>query len=236
MMKEPTKLERAVAWYAENAYARATVSGIGSLVPFAGAAVDAFLGTMGTELAERRRDALFAELRAILSRLDESKVDKDYFRSEEWADLLLKAIYSSAQTRDAEKIKLFAAILAGAATQERPIDLDVEAVLGTLANLTPVEITIAGKMYEAVEADPTVFVDGLPTPPVDADAEFHMKRLEAAGLVAARQPNGMTFQHMVTYHLTPTFYRIIAMLRGVGYAPTTDQSESDDNHEATPGE
>jgi hypothetical protein len=114
--------------------------------------------------------------------------------------------------------------------------LDVEAVLGTLANLTPVEIAIAGKMYEAVEADPTVFVHGLPTPPVDADAEFHMKRLEAAGLVTARQPNGMTFQHMVTYHLTPTFYRIIAMLRSVGYAPTTDKPGSDDNHEVTPGE
>jgi hypothetical protein len=217
-MGKPRKLDAVVEWYTSNPYARAAVSGAASLVPFAGAAVDAWLGTVGSALAEHRRDALIAELHNYLDRLDESKVDKEYLQSEAWADLLMQGIQSSVRTRDTEKIRLFAAILAGAATTDGPTDLDVEAVLGTLANLTSVEIGIAGQMYETVRREPHVFIDGCPLPNV-ADADFHMKRLEAAGLVVAKQPMGMTFQHMENYHLTPTFHRLVAALRNVGYEP-----------------
>jgi hypothetical protein len=227
-MDKSERVSAAAEWYASNPYVRAAVSGVASLVPIGGAAVDAWLGTKGSALAERRRDALIAELHNLLARLSEDKVDKEYFQSEAWADLLMQAIQSSTRTGDTEKIRLFAAILAGAATIDGPVDLDMEAVLGTLADLTPVEIGIAGQMYDAIRQEPHVFIDGCPAPNVP-DADFHMKRLEAAGLVAARQPMGMTFQHMENYHLTPTFHRIIAALRNVAYEPSGTAAEATDN-------
>src|SRR5262249_11307569 len=158
----------------------------------------------GAEIRDRRIEELIRTLHEQARVIDESKVNLSFFKTEEWGDLLLRTMDGSARTRSEEKRRLYAAILLGAASTERPNDLDVEALLDSLSDLTEKDVLIAAEVYKTVHGDTAAFIDGLGVPD-QPDAEFHIQRLRAAGLLV--ELDQTFFGGPRKYTVTDTFRR-----------------------------
>jgi len=194
--------------YASNPILRAAAQ----LIPYAGPSIDAILGTFGGNLGQRRLQALFEELRVMMSQLEEEKVDKAFIEGEEWIDLLIQAIAASIRTRSRDKIRWYAAILAGAARVDRPPDLDLEGALAVLASLSPAEVQFARYLFDHSNAGQQLVKKTAISR--EADQEFRLRRLEATGLISeviATYAGVSGGEFMVT----PTFTRIMKLVSSV---------------------
>lgn len=167
---------------------------------------------------ERRNslvNAFLAELAARLEGIQMAKLDKEFVGSEEFQTAILRAFDAARGIGSAEKRRLIAAALAGAASTDRPHGLDVEAIVDTLGNLTPIDLELARLVWvEAGGSAPKAIVTSVTGPPDYADLLFHLKRLEAAGLVA--DTAGKNLDYGGQYDLTPTFHRLMALLEAGG--------------------
>jgi len=90
---------------------------------------------------------LFEELRKEMSSISEGKVDRKYLESEEWFDLVIKAIEAAVRTRHKEKINLYARVLRGAVTIQNRQEFSPEEYVAVLTELTLREIEVAQVIY-----------------------------------------------------------------------------------------
>lgn len=212
--------DRAVEIYSSTGWLWAGVQ----LIPFGiGGAIDVLVTTRGAALVERRLTAFIEELRGAAERLGEEKVDRAFLDTEEWDDLVIRAMRSAADTRDREKIRLYAALLVGAAATDRDRDVDLESLLSAIAELSPLEIRLARSIYEMQKLDvdrdlelTEVVARGWGDPakyPAEAMANltFHLKRLERTGLVS--EITGAYWDYTGgAYRVTMTFRRLMRYL------------------------
>jgi len=199
----------ALEHYATNAAARAAVAAI----PWFGGGVDALLGTAGTNRLANRMQVFFDELHdqlgAVEERLDHAVTEEDLF------DTALKAMRGALETGDRERVRILVAILVEAATVQTTESLDPEAVLTELLNLSSATLRVARQMYDEATAGWHPTNSGVPVP-YSADADFHVQRLEAAGLIQVLKPAGTMGAGLFSptrYEPTATFRRIMAMVR-----------------------
>jgi hypothetical protein len=83
-----------------------------------------------------------------LEAIDEQAIKKDYFKTPEGFDLLIKALDESRKTRSEEKRDLIARILAGAASTESEHGAySPEEYLNIIATLTVKELAVARTIY-----------------------------------------------------------------------------------------
>lgn len=206
--------DRAADAYSSTGWLRAGAAAI----PFIGGSIDALITTRASELFERRVTAFLEELQAAAARLEETKVDRRYLDSEDWHDLLLRAFRAAADTRDPEKVRLYAAILIGAAKVDGMPGLDPEAILASVADLSPAEIGLARVMYanETAPGDLSTmerWERTLADPPANVrdDVTFHLKRIERTGLIA--EETGTLWGYSGgAYFVTPTFRRLMEFI------------------------
>jgi hypothetical protein len=188
-----------------------------NLIPFVGPVVVQAINLYEGETRNRKLDGLLDEIRRQLSRLDESKLDRAFIETPEFEEAALKAFEAGRTTGDGEKRRLIAAALVGSVTTDRPPALDVEAVLDTLRVLTPTDLRLARTLYEEAGADSAWAIVRTVVAPADfPDRDFHMKRLEAAGLIASTA--GQNLSAHEEYLLTSTFRRLMALVEA---APAT---------------
>jgi hypothetical protein len=205
---QETAGDKALEWYAGQPMARAAVL----LIPYAGGSLDALLGTWGSSLAEQRRTAFIEELQASMEKLADDKVDRSWFQTEQWADLVIRAIRASMETRDRQKVRRYAQILAGSSLIGKPDTFDAEAVIGSLASLTPDEVALAGKIYNIATAGHG-FVDGTNLPDASAN-QYDLKRIESAGLIS-EEVGTMYGYGGGRYHVTSTFRQLMGVIQMV---------------------
>jgi len=204
----------AIDLYTRTGEVRALIAAI----PILGGPIDALISTRGSALAERRMLSLLDDLRESMTLIDGDKVDRTYLGSEEFADLMMRALRAAAQTRDREQIRVYAAILVGATTTERAADFDSESALSAIAELSPVEVELARLIHDRAQplgggvhgwGNP---YEWLPTQFKNDHLVFHLKRIERTGLihhVVRGGPVGPTVEY---YEVTPTFVRIMELL------------------------
>lgn len=119
-----------------------------SSVPYIGSALTTFFTAKWSETSRKRSEALFDKVGEELKALDERTIQKDYFKSEEGIDLLLKATQESVKTRSGEKRDLIAKILVGATTTDAARgEYLPEEYLNLIADLTEKELQIASTIY-----------------------------------------------------------------------------------------
>ena len=70
-----------------------------SCLPGVGSPVNELLAAKASKFTAQRWDALFGQMREAMEQLDTSKLDRDFFESEEFYDLLLRAMDGAARTR-----------------------------------------------------------------------------------------------------------------------------------------
>jgi plasmid stabilization system protein ParE len=160
---------RALSAYVNSPIMRAAVAAI----RYIGGAIDAFFGTWGAEVIQRRLDLLFEELESAAEKLEDGKVDKEYLHSEEFFDLLLRVFREASSTRHQDKIQLYARILVGSSNLDRPTNADPEDLLRVLAGLSPSQVGIARTMYQ-MSTDPTTARTGPILPPAGPSSEFNL--------------------------------------------------------------
>ena len=140
---------------------------------------------------------------------------------EQLLDSAVHAVRGATETGNREKVRTVAAALVGATSVDRPRDLDVESVIAALVSLTPADLMAARRLVEHL--GPGTFP---PPPELGPDALFYMARLQAAGLLesivlpasepTARHGPGYRTDPAIEFRLTPTFGRILALLRAGG--------------------
>lgn len=186
-----------------------------NLVPYVGPIMSQALSLYASQRRNRNLDALIDEIRDRLIALDGTKLDRAFVETTEFQEAAFRAFEAGRATSSANKRGLIAAALVGAATVGRPPGLDVEAILDTLRVLTPTDLDLARKLWDEAGGDePKAIVTEVVAPADFPDREFHLKRLEAAGLISSS--SGRHFDWTDQYLLTETFHRLMALMRAGG--------------------
>lgn len=188
-----------------------TVLGIAATV------VDASLMAHMGGRVEQNREELSRRTEERIDRLEQrARLEDEVLESAEFHALVFQAAVAAAQESDVEKVDLYAAILAGAASRKRPPELNVRALLSSITFLTAGEIRLARQFYEDFDQRKWAIVDGAPTPAWGPDTGLYLKRLESANLIVAHVVPGMPggFQGPSgNYFVTDTFHRLMALVR-----------------------
>lgn len=142
------KLVRASQIYGEQTIIRAGVNAI----PFVGGSIDILLSSSGQTFVTKRIENFIYELQNEISFLQKDKINNKYLESEEGFDLIIKSFNSASKTRQQEKLKLYARIVAGAITEGKEYDEDEpELFLKITEELSVKELRIAKCLYEYKE-------------------------------------------------------------------------------------
>ncbi len=136
-------LDKASLRYSDNIALRATIN----LIPTIGGSLDVIFSSRGQALAAQRLTQFIDDLRTEMRLLETRVVDKDYLESEQWVDLVMRAMEAAARTRDREKIRLYAKILKGAVSNRNLREFSPEEYLTILSEMTPLEIQVATSIY-----------------------------------------------------------------------------------------
>jgi len=166
---------------------------------------------------EANREELSRRTEERIDRLEhKARLNEHVLESPEFHALVFQAAVAAAQESDAEKIEWYAAILAGAASTERPAGLNARAMLSSMTFLTADELRLARRFYEDFGQAKYSIVDGTPPPPWGPDTGLYLKRLETANLIVPHMVNGLPGPLQGpsgNYFVTDTFHRLMALVR-----------------------
>lgn len=130
--------------YANNTALRAVITAI----PYIGGSLDVIFVSKASKIYQERIKALLENLKTEMSLIGEEMIDKEYLRSEEFFDVVVKVIEASSRTRDREKIRLYAKLLCGSVAIQDRREFFAEDYLNILVELTPRELEVARAIYE----------------------------------------------------------------------------------------
>lgn len=82
-----------------------------NLIPYAGGVLATYFGEIRGKRANERMKEFFSYFTQRLNELDESKIDKDYLKSEEFAELFVQGAEQAARSTTKRRIERFANIL-----------------------------------------------------------------------------------------------------------------------------
>lgn len=188
---------------------------VASVVPVLGGPVAAGIAAWEGRRVSKRIEALVGEIAVLAKQIDQGKLDKSYVQTGEFQDAVIAALDAGRRTGDSEKRRVIAAILLGAAFAEKPPQLDVEALLNTIGSLSPQDLALARFLYnESIRPDPKAVASTAAAPADFPDREFHLKRLEAGGLI--KEMTGTYGGSGGLYFMTATFHRLMALLKLTG--------------------
>lgn len=196
-------IEEALVAYSANPVVRAVLAAI-PLV----SGLDAIAGTAGTNIALERLRVLVEELAANLANVGAAA--DAAVTADELIDASIRAARGAIETASREKVRTLAAALIGSASRDRPSGLDAESVLASLVSLTPADLVFARNFtsQRAPFTEPNH---------LSPDAQFRMMRLQGAGLLESIPPPfDWDKAEKATYQMTPTFWRLLELLRAGG--------------------
>lgn len=191
-----------------------TLAAVAAVVPVLGGSLSTILTGYATHEAGRRFEALLADLRDEIDKVGDEKVDQAYLNSEEFLDLLIRASRIAFDTRDAEKRRWCAALLAGALTVERSDELDHEALLRVVGSLSPQTVAFARDCYVAATANVPADYRNPPVEyPKEAHGQFLLSQLRAVGLID--ESTGSGWGGSITQRRVSTAFRELMEVVGV---------------------
>lgn len=215
-----TQIQQALEIYSQKTVLRAAVNAI----PYVGGSIDVLLLNRGQKIVEQRVSLLFERIKDDLEQIKEDMIDKKFLETDEFFDLLRKAIELSIKTRDKEKIKLYAHILRNALLKTTVNKETGEEYIEVLSELSIKELSLAKVIYEmqsvGVLANENELQMALRTGWDDIpkkiaipreELDFLLKRLERTGII--KEITGSYFDYSGgVYIITQTFLTIMNSL------------------------
>jgi hypothetical protein len=204
-----------------GAAADPTLSVAGAAINF----LDAALATHMSGRLDANRQDLSDRTEARLQQLEEAgRLDEKVLQDPQFHAVVFQATVAAAQESESEKIDWYAAILAGAASTERPADMNVRALISTMSFLTADEMRLARRFYEDFKQRGRAIRDGAHQPAWGPDTGLYLARLESADLIVPRFTDGPArFQGPEgNYFVTDTFRRLMELV-GQTKTPVADE-------------
>ena len=138
------ELNEAIARYTDNAHTTAAQIGIRTVVagiPYAGSAILELIDGLAQRRTQERLNIVFASMKDCLDRLDEEKIDRAFFDSEEFQSILFLLIEKLHTTHDEERLRTFGTALANSAKTEFDRD-EREDFIRTLRELSSKDLKV----------------------------------------------------------------------------------------------
>ncbi len=187
---------------------------------------------------QQRVKLLLVGLMHDLENVERDKVDRDYFNSVEFAELVEDAIDSSKRNRDSARIRFNARVLSGAIqlnSRRTEFGEDPKLFLSLLDQLDPEDVRVLRAFYATQRGGPpegqgefewalehthkTILEDHLKGMRPD-DFEFRRLRLQGLGLIRTVTPQQAISGGFYAYVLTNVVHRTAAWLDRFGGFPT----------------
>jgi hypothetical protein len=133
-------------------------------IPIVGPYVSSILSIWMNDTQQRRLRNFIIEMASEMQTLEESRVDFNYFRSEEFEDLMMLIAERSSKTRHHEKYRMFCQILRSVSTFEgKAYRRYAEDCVDIVSDLSPSDMVLAAKIFEQQETMPKTFPKANPT-------------------------------------------------------------------------
>jgi hypothetical protein len=132
--------------YEDNLALRALVAAI----PCIGSPLDLVLSSAGQASRERIHkliDAMKDDMQERMETIENIALDREYLKSEEFRDLLMRAFDATTKTRDAAQRRVYARILTESTIRSAREGHSPEEYLDLIATLTPLELHVARALY-----------------------------------------------------------------------------------------
>ena len=186
-----------------------------TLIPVIGGPLGAAFTALELAAVSRRLDQFFIELKVSTSNLDSRKVDHAYLDTDAFVDVVMAALEAARRTSNRAKHRILAAILTGAASTDRPQQLDVEDVLVVLRDLSTPALALLQEILVQAKGEPVGSITTAIVPPTVPDREFLLNRLVAAGFVREMKISDFSpYQH---YQPTDTLLRVVQLMEAGGW-------------------
>jgi hypothetical protein len=195
-------------------------------IPQIGSIIDIFLTSRGQQISYQRLLDLINDLQNEISEIQGKIDDLSFFESEDFYDLLIKAIEASLKTRHDEKREIYAKILASSYNYDNS---NSESYIDIISELSIEELIVAKKMYElrtttkdrfgemkkeirgdkdipVTDKDVLAYLEiGIPK----EDFEFILLRLQRSGLLKEQIGGMLVGYHGGTYDITEMFKKLM---------------------------
>jgi hypothetical protein len=151
-----TKIEKGVERAADEYASNPAISLDFSSIPGIGPIIDNMLHATAGEIQKRRYLKLWIGLKAEVALVAETKIDKSFFESEEFYDLIRKTFYTALETANSDKIRLYARILVRSAILDNAkFRSHAKDFLSLLLELLPADLVVAREIYKQQKDSPT---------------------------------------------------------------------------------
>lgn len=162
MPEEPAFSERADHLNDTPAIDHALVAGIAALnaVPYFGGVIATYI----SEYVPRRKQARLVEFVQDLGRHAEAereRIDNEFVRTAEFDRMVEDVLDRVQQVKNEDKLRYWAALLAGVATTVRPPASDRERMIETLDGLRPSNLRLLNVIATTHEGDPSLSMGGV---------------------------------------------------------------------------
>lgn len=134
------KLEKVMDKLLEESHDRADLELLKaaiSAIPVAGSPISSLMSGQAKRKVVRRTIEMFNAMRERLEEVEEKKIDKDCFESDEFQTLLALAIEQLQTTHDTEKMRMLATGLANSGVEEHRDEARKELLIRILRDLSP---------------------------------------------------------------------------------------------------
>ena len=146
-----SKIDNVNAALSSSPIVKGLIDGGLSLIPFLGQAITSALDTRAFQLFEENSRQFAEEVRRLLSRLNETKLDKQFMESNEFVSLLIEILARNARTYEQEKISLYARVFVNAATYDKSEVPYKEGFIRIIDELSVEHIRVLAFIYEQSE-------------------------------------------------------------------------------------
>ncbi|MDQ4014807.1 MAG: hypothetical protein M3136_03480 [Thermoproteota archaeon] len=151
-----TKIEKGIERAADEYASNPAISLAFSSIPGIGPIIDNMLHATAGEIQKRRYLKLWTGLKAEVALVDETKIDKSFFESEEFYDLIRKTFYTALETANSDKIRLYARILVHSVLLDNAkFRYHAKDFLSLLLGLLPADLVVAREIYKQQKDTPT---------------------------------------------------------------------------------
>lgn len=154
---------------------RSGFTGVVSAIPVVGGTINAMLTELALKRVYERMQALMEDLGKRIEELGEEKINREWFRSEQFQTLLYEAISQLNTTHDRSKIEMLGTALANSGTYEMTDDSRKELFVRLLRDLTPQHIAVLLHLLPSTDRLEMVFPPET-TPEERTRSEAYMKR------------------------------------------------------------
>lgn len=127
-------------------------------IPIVGQYASSILSIWVNDRQQRRLHELFILMKEEMEKLEKTRVDFRYLKSEQFADLMMQIAVESIKSRYREKMQVFCQIMSGAVVFEgKKYRQYCEDYVYVVSDLTPADMTVAAEIFRQQEGMPKVF-------------------------------------------------------------------------------